>query len=478
MRTQGGMTTTLNGQMPENKSDHSACSMSYKQVIQHSLDNTTTQSQKVENIATSSGRPQWASLFKSNVAPEFKLSFIKDMRQEGATVFKLPKALAVEGSRGWEGTLVGYFIGKKLPYSLIKNISAKMWGKAGLMDMLATESGHFFFKFNSKEESVAVLEGGPWHFAGQPMILRSWQPGIKLEKEAPSKIPIWVNVYNIPMEYWNPEGLSHIASIIGKPLHVDKLTASGRRITFARMCIEVDAKFELLKNLMIEVEDPVSGELDQIDLPVEYQWNPIRCAKCKKFGHDCDRIQKNHVGVKKKEDRPDTQMQDGKWLIKNKGKAVVDINQAYVDETPQSMQGPEHQIPRKGQVITTHEKSLHSNKFSILEEISEEGLPQAIGEGLESNKADKGAHLQDPNLNADSLASPNAPQASSHTTTIGTPKEREPQLPYSNCKSAWPEKQISIASGNGTQVADDQPESRKGNTSPLRIRNLLGLVST
>ena len=33
-----------------------------------------------------------------------------------------------------------------------------MWNKLGLMDMLATDSGYYFLKFNSKEESLAVLD--------------------------------------------------------------------------------------------------------------------------------------------------------------------------------------------------------------------------------------------------------------------------------------------------------------------------------
>ena len=56
--------------------------------------------------------------------------------------------------------------------------------------MLATDSGYFFFKFNTREDSEAVLEGGPWHIAGQPLILRNWQVGLKLEKEAQKTIPI------------------------------------------------------------------------------------------------------------------------------------------------------------------------------------------------------------------------------------------------------------------------------------------------
>ena len=89
-------------------------------------------------------------------------------------------------------------------------------------------------------------------------------------------------------------------------------------------------------------------------------------------------------------------------------------------------------------------------------------------EGLESPKAKKGAHLQDPNLLADSLASPSVNPNLFDTTTFGAPIEKETQLPYSNYKFACPDKQLSPTSGHGAQVSNDQLEIRKGNTSPLR----------
>ena len=70
---------------------------------------------------------------------------------------RMPRAVADEGSKAWENTLVGDFIGTKLPYSLVKNASTRLWGKLGLNHMLGIESGYFFFKFNSKDESDAIL---------------------------------------------------------------------------------------------------------------------------------------------------------------------------------------------------------------------------------------------------------------------------------------------------------------------------------
>ena len=77
------------------------------------------------------------------------------------------------------------------------------------------------------------------------------------------------------------EGLSRVASAIGRPVRVDKMTSTCRRISFARICIEVDAEFELLKTLDVVLEDSISGVLEVITLKIKYPWAPSRCAKYK-----------------------------------------------------------------------------------------------------------------------------------------------------------------------------------------------------
>ena len=104
-----------------------------------------------------------------------------------------------------------------------------------------------------------------------------------IDKDRISRLPIWVHFYNIPLEYWNQEGLSYIASMIGKPLHVDKMTASRRRITYARICIEIDAMDDWITSFELESV----GNKSLVTIYVEYQWTPSRCSSCKCFGHDC-----------------------------------------------------------------------------------------------------------------------------------------------------------------------------------------------
>ncbi|KAK3226029.1 hypothetical protein Dsin_005891 [Dipteronia sinensis] len=130
------------------------------------------------------------------------------------------------------------------------------------------------------------------------VILRKWHPRLILAKDSYSKIPVWVKLYNIPHEYWNEEGLSHIACAIRKPLYADSLTKSMKRISFASVCIEIDASCDLVDSFdlfMGDSSNPKFGE--KVEILVEYQWKLKICTKCKSFGHSimtCPKLKPLH----------------------------------------------------------------------------------------------------------------------------------------------------------------------------------------
>ena len=105
-------------------------------------------------------KSSWTSLFKESPEQTFKIQYFKpDPKQRD--IVSIPETTISQGSIGWENTIMGYFLDKKLPYSLVHNVATRLWKKQGLYDTLATDSGHFFFKFNSDVECDSVLEGGP-----------------------------------------------------------------------------------------------------------------------------------------------------------------------------------------------------------------------------------------------------------------------------------------------------------------------------
>ncbi|GJR07444.1 zinc knuckle CX2CX4HX4C containing protein [Tanacetum coccineum] len=110
--------------------------------------------------------------------------------------------------------------------------------------------------------------------------------GIFLDKPEPVRIPLWVKIYNVPLEAWNVEGISRIASRIGTPIIMDKVTTfmcerRYRRASFARVLIEVDDAKGIVDNVEIWYK-----KLNRtMKLRVEYAWQPSLCSHCCVFGH-------------------------------------------------------------------------------------------------------------------------------------------------------------------------------------------------
>ena len=96
--------------------------------------------------------------------------------------------------------------------------------------------------FAAEDGMNAILERGPWFITGRFLVLKKWERNHNLSAEATvSKIPVWALLYNVPVEYWTPKGLSYISSAIGKPLFADSTNLSRKRLNFARVCVEIEA---------------------------------------------------------------------------------------------------------------------------------------------------------------------------------------------------------------------------------------------
>ncbi|KAK3222001.1 hypothetical protein Dsin_009026 [Dipteronia sinensis] len=130
------------------------------------------------------------------------------------------------------------------------------------------------------------------------VILKKWHPKLILTKASYSKILVWVKLFNIPNEYWIEKGLSRIASAVGKPLYADSLTESMKRISYARICIEIDATYDLVDSFDSFMGDKSDTNHDKsVEILVEYKWKPKICSECKSFGHSivtCPRLKPLH----------------------------------------------------------------------------------------------------------------------------------------------------------------------------------------
>ncbi|KAL0286242.1 UNVERIFIED_CONTAM: hypothetical protein Sangu_2741500 [Sesamum angustifolium] len=185
------------------------------------------------------------------------LHFVPPTRQNGEIIIRPTKEVVDNGSKKWRSTAVGIF-----------------W-----------ENDRTFLKWNHFRMAMEdVIEGGPWLFQGQPIVLQPWEQGI-ITSAKHTQIPVWIRLKHLPMEYWTDEGLSTVASGVGTPLYTDGITKDCSRLDFARVCVMLDFNSTLPKHLVVISPVLRNGKEDPKRIDVEYEWLPQRCKSCCSLGH-------------------------------------------------------------------------------------------------------------------------------------------------------------------------------------------------
>ncbi|KAL7234461.1 hypothetical protein ACSBR1_017962 [Camellia fascicularis] len=261
----------------------------------------------------------WANITVASTRSNIKLRYIPPSTFEDSVVVHMPSR--TDPLEKWDSCLVGYFVDKGVGYNYLRNSAFGLWKSKGLKEVLTNGDGFMFFIFDTPDSCREVLEGGPWYIGGYLLILKQWKRMMKLSKDKSTKIPVWVKFFNIPLEYWDPDGLSRIASAIGNPLFMDQLTARGSRVAFARVCVEIEATSKLPTYFQIRHDD------DAVLIRAEYQGLPSRCQHCQIFGHStlkCVSTQVAKLISQQKTSEENANIQEEGWTtIQAKGKRKV-----------------------------------------------------------------------------------------------------------------------------------------------------------
>ncbi|XP_030444252.1 uncharacterized protein LOC115666717 [Syzygium oleosum] len=222
----------------------------------------------------------WAAITRTD-EKGYNLSYVPPSTINGKPLVEISDAILEDANPKWRECLVGYYVGKKLPFKLTEELVKKMWGPY-VVDVMANDEGFFFFHIPDDSFRRRIIDGGPITLLRVPMILQQWHPGLELKQGQHEALPVWVRLRSIPYALWSASGISAVASAIGKPLYVDLQTEQMKRISFARVCIEIKASQPLADS----VDVMLNGTLRPIK--VEYEWRPKACETCGIFGHKCE----------------------------------------------------------------------------------------------------------------------------------------------------------------------------------------------
>ncbi|GJW09572.1 hypothetical protein Tco_1575399 [Tanacetum coccineum] len=261
--------------------------------------NDAHESNENPNLA-SKRQGSFAHVLNNNPSSKSKFrSLLNSEKVENADVV-LPLATFTAAQQRYANSLVGYFVGKNVAFPLVQNYVSNTWSKFGFQKVIKDEDGFFFFKFTSLSGLEQVLEQGPWLIRNIPIILTKWSPNLVLTKDKVTKVPVWVKMHKVPVVAYSEDGLSLIATQIGKPVMLDAFTSTmcadpWGRMGYARALIEVSAEKELKQEVIMAVpEEEGTGHI-HVKIQVEYEWKPPLCDECHVFGHNLEQCPKHVV---------------------------------------------------------------------------------------------------------------------------------------------------------------------------------------
>jgi hypothetical protein len=157
------------------------------------------------------------------------------------------------------------------------------------------DSGWLIFNFDSEVDMLEVLNGGPYSVHGRLLILKIMPEFFDFDTSDMLRMPVWIRFPNLPLQCWSPICLSKLASVIGKPLHLDTLTSSMTRLSYARVLVEIDLLADL--PAMINFSLPNGVTMTQ---NVLYESLPRFCKQCRSLGHSTSSCATNSSHKRKK----------------------------------------------------------------------------------------------------------------------------------------------------------------------------------
>ncbi|OIT40527.1 hypothetical protein A4A49_04466 [Nicotiana attenuata] len=275
---------------------------------------TTTAARKLTYSAGSQAKRTMVEVVKGNRVQTkgMQLNFYPPIVKNGVKMAKLnPKEIEQQSQR-WKTALIGYVLGGNPSFKEMLKFVYGVWSTVTTPTVLLHDDGYFIFKFESVEDKNLIMQNGPYTFNSRPMVLKDWEPNFQMQNESMRIVPIWINLPGLPIQCWAEENLGRIASLLGKPICTDRLTAECERVSYARILVEMDTTQPMPDDFCVET--PNRSWMQR----VEFEWKPKFCIDCNEFGHAAEESNNTNTQQKEIQTEPVVEIQ-----VNNRGKLAV-----------------------------------------------------------------------------------------------------------------------------------------------------------
>ncbi|KAL1545214.1 hypothetical protein AAHA92_21962 [Salvia divinorum] len=155
----------------------------------------------------------------------------------------------------------------------------------GSMSWNFLNAKHVFIQLSEMSDYAKILNGpnnSPvWYIEHHPMRVFKWTPDFDPFFEIPI-VALWCNILALPVHLFEESALIAIGNLLGHAVQVDRATISRSRVSFARICVEVDISQPIPEEISLDI----AGK--RVTLKVKWDKIPLYCSECRHVGHNAD----------------------------------------------------------------------------------------------------------------------------------------------------------------------------------------------
>jgi 14-3-3 protein epsilon len=177
--------------------------------------------------------------------------------------------------------LVGRFLGdRSIHVNSMKATMADIWRPVKGVKIKEATTGLFLFQFAHELDMEAVLQGGPWSFNNQMLIIERVQLGVQIDNIPLNHVDFWVQVHNLPTGLMAERVGKTLANYIGSFVEYDKNNKGSFWREYMRLKVRVDVRQPLKKESRVKNQ---GGEWCTVKF--KYEKLGVFCFVCGIVGH-------------------------------------------------------------------------------------------------------------------------------------------------------------------------------------------------
>lgn len=222
----------------------------------------------------------WSDLFKGGAKKLTKKGNAFTL-PSGEACVEIPNSVIEKNKSSWKSFILGQFYSEPPSQGIVHSIVNGIWSRQ-FRDVSVTkmEGFAYLFRIPNAATRARVLNQRLWSIEGQTMFVANWEPGFVPTKPELTSAPIWLELRQVPLQFFNEEGLEHIAGLVGEPKFLHPTTANKTNLEVAKVFTIIDPRKPLPEAVHVKFQ---SGEIRRVT--VSSPWMPPVCTHCKEIGH-------------------------------------------------------------------------------------------------------------------------------------------------------------------------------------------------